>query len=58
MEDTRIDDIPRIVRPPITCLAVGMNKVVTTHNTKYIRLWKFSSQIGRSLDKDRSFIYF
>lgn len=37
-----IDRIPKTIRPPITCLAVGMKKVVTTHNSKYIRLWKFN----------------
>ncbi|XP_062115554.1 F-box/WD-40 repeat-containing protein At3g52030 [Humulus lupulus] len=41
-EDVHIDSIPKIIRPPIFCLAVGMKKVVTTHNTKFIRLWKFS----------------
>ncbi|KAF5736468.1 hypothetical protein HS088_TW14G00610 [Tripterygium wilfordii] len=41
-EDIHIDKIPRSTRPPITCLAVGMKKVVTTHNSKYIRLWKFN----------------
>ncbi|GAV75414.1 F-box-like domain-containing protein [Cephalotus follicularis] len=41
-EDTIIDRIPRNARPPITCLAVGMKKVVTTHNGKYIRMWKFN----------------
>lgn len=40
-EDTQIDSISRSTRPPITCLAVGMKKVVTTHNIKYIRIWKF-----------------
>ncbi|KAL6327553.1 hypothetical protein AAG906_021843 [Vitis piasezkii] len=40
-EDTLIDSIPKSSRPPITCLAVGMQKVVTTHNGKYIRMWKF-----------------
>lgn len=40
-EDAQIDSIPRSTRPPITCLAVGMEKVVTTHNSRYIRLWKF-----------------
>lgn len=40
-EDTQIDSIPRSTRLPITCLAVGMKKVVTTHNIKYIRMWKF-----------------
>lgn len=40
-EDARIDSIPRAARPPITCLAVGMKKVVTTHNGKQIRIWKF-----------------
>ncbi|KAJ0989002.1 hypothetical protein J5N97_007358 [Dioscorea zingiberensis] len=41
-EDTNIDSIPRYRRPPITCLAVGMKKIVTTHRGKYIRMWKFS----------------
>ncbi|XP_021280777.1 F-box/WD-40 repeat-containing protein At3g52030 isoform X1 [Herrania umbratica] len=41
-EDARIDKIPRTARPPITCLAVGMKKVVTAHNIKYIRMWKFN----------------
>ncbi|XP_021802081.1 F-box/WD-40 repeat-containing protein At3g52030 [Prunus avium] len=40
-EDTAIDSILRSCRPPITCLAVGMKKVITTHNSKYIRIWKF-----------------
>ncbi|XP_068647632.1 F-box/WD-40 repeat-containing protein At3g52030 isoform X2 [Aristolochia californica] len=40
-EDTLIDDIPRQMRPSITCVAVGMKKVVTTHNEKYTRVWKF-----------------
>uniref|UniRef100_A0A2N9J669 F-box domain-containing protein n=1 Tax=Fagus sylvatica TaxID=28930 RepID=A0A2N9J669_FAGSY len=42
-EDTHIDSIPKSARPPITCLAVGMKKVVTLHNGRYIRLWKFNS---------------
>ncbi|KAK6933856.1 F-box domain [Dillenia turbinata] len=41
-EDTQLDQIPKSARPPITCLAVGMKKVVTTHNGKNIRLWRFS----------------
>lgn len=41
-EESPVDRIPRSIRPPITCLAVGMKKVVTTHNSKYIRLWKFN----------------
>ncbi|KAH0730853.1 hypothetical protein KY285_003914 [Solanum tuberosum] len=40
-EDDRIDLMPRSSKPQITCLAVGMEKVVTTHNDKYIRVWKF-----------------
>lgn len=36
-----IDRIPMSARPAITCLAVGMKKIVTTHNTTDIRLWKF-----------------
>lgn len=38
-DDTRIDLIPN--RPPITCLAVGMQKVVTTHSDRFLRVWKF-----------------
>ncbi|KAL3651886.1 hypothetical protein CASFOL_004888 [Castilleja foliolosa] len=41
-EDERIDLMPN--RPPITCLAVGMQKVVTTHGDKYLRVWKFNSK--------------
>ncbi|XP_015067619.1 F-box/WD-40 repeat-containing protein At3g52030 isoform X2 [Solanum pennellii] len=41
-EDDRIDLMTRTSKPQITCLAVGMEKVVTTHNDKYIRIWKFS----------------
>ncbi|XP_023004546.1 F-box/WD-40 repeat-containing protein At3g52030 isoform X1 [Cucurbita maxima] len=40
-DETPIDAIHRRSRPPITSLAVGMNKIVTTHNDKFIRLWKF-----------------
>ncbi|KAH9606658.1 hypothetical protein KSS87_001440 [Heliosperma pusillum] len=42
--DANISDIPPTARPPIKCLAVGMEKVVTTHNSKYIRIWKFTSK--------------
>ncbi|KAG4386992.1 hypothetical protein AAZX31_11G147300 [Glycine max] len=41
-----IDLIPKTARPSITCLAVGMKKIVTTHNTNDIRLWKFKSKIS------------
>ncbi|GAB2289010.1 hypothetical protein Dimus_023312 [Dionaea muscipula] len=41
-EDTSIDSIPRRARPPISCLAVGWKKVVTTHNGNFIRVWKFN----------------
>lgn len=40
-EDIRVDSIPRHLRPPITCLSVGMKKIVTTHNENFIRLWRF-----------------
>lgn len=40
-EDARIDAIHVASRPPITCLSVGMQKVVTVHNDKFIRVWKF-----------------
>lgn len=38
-----IDSIPRTARLPITSLAVGMSKVVTTHG-KSIRIWEFTRQ--------------
>lgn len=41
--DYNIDRIPKTARPPITCLAVGMQKVITTHNSKNIRMWKFNN---------------
>lgn len=41
-EDAEVDRIPRTCRPPITCLSVGMKKVVTAHNSKYIRMWEFN----------------
>lgn len=40
--DSHLDIIPRASRPPIICLAVGMKKVVTTHNDRYIRMWRFN----------------
>lgn len=43
-EDAVIYNMPKTSRPPITCLAVGMQKVVTTHNTKYIRMWNFRKE--------------
>ncbi|XP_031475276.1 F-box/WD-40 repeat-containing protein At3g52030 [Nymphaea colorata] len=42
-QDSRIDVIPKKFRPPITSLAVGMEKVITAHNDKYIMMWKFHS---------------
>lgn len=41
-QDAFIDNIPKSARPPITCLAVGMKKIVTTHNSRDIRMWKFN----------------
>ncbi|MFS7931950.1 hypothetical protein Hanom_Chr04g00362021 [Helianthus anomalus] len=41
-EDARFDLMPRISRSSISYLAVGMQKVVTTHADGYIRVWKFS----------------
>ncbi|KZV47273.1 F-box/WD-40 repeat-containing protein-like [Dorcoceras hygrometricum] len=38
-EDARIDLMPN--RPPITSLAVGMQKVVTAHGDRFLRVWKF-----------------
>ncbi|CAN6485789.1 unnamed protein product [Victoria cruziana] len=42
-QDSRIDLIPKQFRPSITSLAVGMEKVITAHNDKYIMMWKFHS---------------
>ncbi|KAG8363634.1 hypothetical protein BUALT_Bualt19G0042900 [Buddleja alternifolia] len=42
-EDDRIDLMPN--RPPIACLAVGMQKVVTTHSDRYVRVWKFRTDL-------------
>ncbi|CAA6668226.1 unnamed protein product [Spirodela intermedia] len=39
--DAHIGSILRHRRPFITCLAMGMKKVVTTHGDKYIRVWRF-----------------
>ena len=41
-DDTQLDLLPRGSRPAISCLAVGMQKIVTTHNDKYIRVWRFN----------------
>lgn len=43
-EDTRLDLMPKAFRPSINCLAVGFQKVVTTHDDNYIRVWKFRNQ--------------
>ncbi|XP_071716467.1 F-box/WD-40 repeat-containing protein At3g52030 [Rutidosis leptorrhynchoides] len=42
LEDARFDLMPRISRPLINSLAVGMQKVVTTHSDGYIRVWRFN----------------
>lgn len=55
-EDDRIDLMPRASRPQITCLAVGMEKVVTTHNDKYIRVWKFRKWKGLHYPRFRVFV--
>ena len=39
--DAQIDGIPRRQRPSITCLAMGMRKVVSMHGDKFIRVWRF-----------------
>lgn len=40
-EDTRLELMPKASRPSINSLAVGFQKVVTTHDDNYIRVWKF-----------------
>lgn len=57
-EDILIDSIPRVVRPQITCLAVGMKKVVTTHNSKFIRLWKLAAENEKAVLKGFFLMYF
>ncbi|XP_042013268.1 F-box/WD-40 repeat-containing protein At3g52030-like [Salvia splendens] len=42
-EDDRIDLLPN--RLPITCLAAGMQKVVTAQSDKCIRVWKFGKKM-------------
>lgn len=42
VEDDRIDLL--LNRPPVTCLAVGMQKVVTAQSDKCIRVWKFGKK--------------
>lgn len=39
--DTRIDNLAKSTRPSISCLAVGTKKIVTVHDDKYVRMWKF-----------------
>lgn len=44
-ENACLYKVPRSLRPPITCLSVGMKKIVTTHNEKFIRVWRFQNNI-------------
>lgn len=44
-ENACLYKVPRFLRPPITCLSVGMKKIVTTHNDKFIRIWRFQDNI-------------
>lgn len=48
--DTEIHRIPRSQRPPITCLAVGLKKIVTAHNEKYLSLWRFHQSLEGIVD--------
>jgi len=41
-QDMEIDKIERKVRPQISCIAMGMKKMVTAHNGKCISVWKFN----------------
>ncbi|KAL5697613.1 hypothetical protein ACHQM5_028738 [Ranunculus cassubicifolius] len=43
IDENNLDYIPRTHTPPITSLVVGMQKVITTHKDKAMRVWKFSS---------------
>ncbi|KAL0890337.1 hypothetical protein Bca101_014320 [Brassica carinata] len=41
-QDIEIDKIERKNRPQISCIAMGMKKVVTAHSGKLISVWKFN----------------
>ncbi|KAF3590416.1 hypothetical protein DY000_02026530 [Brassica cretica] len=41
-QDVEIDKIERKTRPQISCVAMGMKKVVTAHSGKFISVWKFN----------------
>ncbi|KAJ4900171.1 F-box/WD-40 repeat-containing protein [Raphanus sativus] len=41
-QDVEIDKIERKTRPQISCIAMGMKKVVTAHSGKFISVWKFN----------------
>ncbi|KAG2263410.1 hypothetical protein Bca4012_014476 [Brassica carinata] len=41
-QDIEIDKIERKTRPQISCIAMGMKKVVTAHSGKFISIWKFN----------------
>lgn len=41
-QDIEIDKIERKTRPQISCLAVGMKKIVTAHSGKFISVWKLN----------------
>jgi hypothetical protein len=46
-EDIELDKIEWRNRPPqISCLAMGMKKVVTAHGGKFISVWKFNLSGG------------
>ncbi|KAI4302509.1 hypothetical protein MLD38_038244 [Melastoma candidum] len=58
LEDDHLDSIPKTARPSITCLAVGMNKAVTTHNGKYIRISSHNVSKGlRPRRQDGAVVY-
>ncbi|KAG2263767.1 hypothetical protein Bca4012_079655 [Brassica carinata] len=41
-QDVEIDKFERKTRPQISCIAMGMKKVVTAHSGKFISVWKFN----------------
>lgn len=42
-EEVEIGHLPMYSLPPISSLAVGWKKVVTCHNGRFIRLWRFNT---------------
>ncbi|CAN8278851.1 unnamed protein product [Cochlearia groenlandica] len=47
-QDLEIDKIEKKTRPQISCLAMGMKKVVSAHGGKIVSVWKFNLSQGHN----------